>query len=136
MWAIGAALGAKVAEPEKTVVALMTDGGFVWGCPVAALWSSSAHRAPYLSVVFDNQSYGAIRTQVERMSESRLSDELGAFIGVDIAPPPDYALVAQACGGWGRRVDDPADVPVAIREGLKAVGGGKPAVLDMRLAKG
>ena len=70
------------------------------------------------------------------MSESHLSDEMGEFIGVDISPPPDYALVAQSCGGWGRRVDDPADVPAAVNEGLKIVRGGKLAVLDMRLARG
>jgi len=136
MWAPGAALGAKVAAPDKTVVALMTDGGFVWGCPVATLWSATYHRAPFLSVIFDNQSYGAIRTVVERMSESELTDEMGGFIGVDISPPPDYALVAQACGGWGRRVDDPADVLHALREGLKAVRSGQVAVLDVRLRKG
>jgi thiamine pyrophosphate-dependent acetolactate synthase large subunit-like protein len=61
---------------------------------------------------------------------------MGQFIGVDISPPPDYALVAASCGGWGRRVDDPADVLPALREGLKVVRNGRPAVLDMRLRKG
>ncbi len=136
MWAVGAALGAKVSAPDRTVVALVTDGGFVWGCPVAALWSATEHQSPFLTVIFNNQSYGAIRVGVERMSESRLTDEMGKFIGVDISPPPDYALVAQSCGGWGQRVDDPADVPGAIKEGLRAVRSGKLAVLDMRLAKG
>jgi acetolactate synthase-1/2/3 large subunit len=55
-WALGAALGAKVAAPDKSVVSLMTDGGFVWGCPVSTLWSSVAYHAPFLSVVLNNQS--------------------------------------------------------------------------------
>ena len=135
-WALGAALGAKVGAPEKTVVSVLTDGGFVWGCPVATLWSATSLGAPFLSVVFNNQSYGAIRSIVERMSESRLSDEQGYFCGVDISPPPDYALVARTCGGFGKRVEDPDEVLSSLKEGLRAVGAGKVAVVDVRLAKG
>jgi len=91
-WALGAALGAKVAAPDRAVVSLMTDGGFVWGCPVATLWSASAYRAPFLSVVFNNQSYGVIRGLVQMLSGTELSDEMAFEAGVDIAPPPEYAL--------------------------------------------
>ncbi len=38
-FALGAALGAKLAAPDKMVVSLVSDGGFTWGCPVATLWS-------------------------------------------------------------------------------------------------
>jgi acetolactate synthase-1/2/3 large subunit len=136
MWALGAALGAKVAMPDKTVVSLITDGGFTWGCPEASLWSAAHHKAPFLTVIFDNQSYGAIRALVETMSETRLSDDLGDFVGIDIAPPPDYAKIAEACGGFGRRVDDPADVLPALKEGLGEVHNGRVAVVDVRFARG
>jgi len=136
MWALGAALGAKVAAPDKTVISVMTDGGFVWGCPVSALWSATSYGAPFLSIISDNQSYAAIRRLVERMSETRLSDEMGYVAGLDISPPPDYALIAQACGGWGRRVDEPADVLPVLKEALRVVRDGKLAVVDVRLAKG
>ncbi len=136
MWALGAALGAKVAAPDKTVVSLMTDGGFVWGCPVSALWTATSYNAPFLAVVFDNQSYGAIRTIVERMFETRLSDEMGHVAGLDISPPPDYAMIAQACGGYGRTVVEPADVLPVLKEALEEVRGGRLAVVDIRLPKG
>ncbi len=136
MWALGAALGAKVSAPDKTVVSLMTDGGFVWGCPVSALWTANAYKAPFLSVIFDNQSYGAIRRGVSTLSETQLTDEMGFVAGIDISPPPDYALVAQACGGYGRIVTDPADVLPVLREAMAEVRGGKLAVVDVRLPKG
>ncbi len=136
MWALGAALGAKVAMPDKTVVSLMTDGGFVWGCPVSALWTANSYKAPFLSVIFDNQSYGAIRRVVGTMTETELSDEMGFVAGLDISPPPDYALVAQACGGYGRTVVEPADVLPVLREAMDEVRGGKLAVVDVRLPKG
>jgi acetolactate synthase-1/2/3 large subunit len=135
MWALGAALGAKVAEPDKTVVSLMTDGGFVWGCPVASLWSATQYKAPFLAVIFDNQSYGAIRAVVERMSETQLTDEMGFISGIDISPPPDYALVAQSCGGYGQIVTEPADVLPVLKEALYEVRNGRLAVVDVRLPK-
>jgi len=133
-WALGAAFGAKVAVPDRTVVSLMTDGGFVWGCPVATLWSASSYRAPFLSIILNNQSYGCIKWLVQRTSgEKKLSDKMAFEAGVDFVPPPDYAAVAQACGAYGRMVEDPADVLQALRKAIDQVRGGRPAVVDVRL---
>ena len=135
-WALGAGLGAKVAAPDKTVVSLMTDGGFVWGCPVATLWSASSYQAPFLTVIFNNQSYGAIRRLAQvAYGEVRLSDEMAFEVGVDIRPPPDYASIAQACGAYGRMVEDPADILPVLKEAIEQVRGGKMAVVDVRLER-
>jgi len=136
-WAPAAALGAKIAAPGKMVVSLVSDGGFVWGCPVATLWSASTYHAPFLTVIFNNQSYGVIRGIVQRIyGETKVSDELGSAAGVDISPSPDYSMVAQASGGYGRKLERPADVMPALREAVNAVKSGKTAVLDVRLQKG
>jgi acetolactate synthase I/II/III large subunit len=135
-FALGAALGAKAAAPDKTVVSLMTDGGFVWGCPVATLWTARAYKAPFLSVIFDNQSYGAIKRIVKRLSETDVPDDIAFTAGVNISPPADYAIVARSCGGYGRIVEDPGDVLPALREALQEVRNGRTAVLDVRLDKG
>jgi acetolactate synthase-1/2/3 large subunit len=133
-WALGAALGAKLAAPDKTVVSLMTDGGYIWGCPVATLWAARSHQAPFLSIIFDNQAYGAIKDIVKRNCDGRLPDGSGLRAGVDITSPPDYAAVARACGGYGVTVENPADIPAALKEGLAQVHRGKAAVLDVKLA--
>ncbi|MBA7564813.1 hypothetical protein ES708_06481 [subsurface metagenome] len=73
---------------------------------------------------------------VQRLSGTELSDEMAFEAGVDIVPPPEYALVAQACGGYGRTVADPDDVLPALKEAMGQVRKGKPAVVDVRLAKG
>jgi acetolactate synthase-1/2/3 large subunit len=136
MWALGAALGVKTALPDKTVVSVMTDGGFVWGCPIASLWSANAHKVPFLSVVFNNQSYGAIRTIVERLSETPMSAEMGYISGIDISPPPDYALIAESCGGYGKIVTESEDVLPVLKEALQEVKNGRLAVVDIRLELG
>jgi len=114
----------------------MTDGGFVWGCPLATLWSASSYQAPFLSVVFNNQSYGVIKGLVQMLSGTELSDKMGFELGVDITPSPEYGLVAQACGGYGKTVMDPNDVLPTLKEAMERVRKGKPAVVDVRLARG
>ncbi len=126
-WAPGAALGVKLAAPDKTVVSLMGDGAFIYGCPEASLWSASLYQAPFLSVIYDNQGYGAIKGLFREKYDVE-------NMGTDITSPPDYSLIARANNAYGRMVEDPADVPVSLKDCLAVVRGGQAAVLDVRLA--
>jgi len=135
-FALGAAFGAKIAAPDRTVVSITTDGGFVWSGPVATLWTARAYNAPFLSVIMNNQGYNVIRKMVEKgYGEAELSDELAFESGVDIKPSPDYALIAQGCGAYGRLVEDPADLLPALRQALEQVRLGIPAVVDVRIER-
>jgi acetolactate synthase-1/2/3 large subunit len=125
-WAPGAALGVKLAAPDKTVVSLMGDGAFIYGCPEASLWSASFYKAPYLAVIYDNRGYGAIKGLFREKYDV---DNMGA----DIATPPDYSLIARANNAYGRMVEDPADVPKALKDCLAVVRNGQAAVLDVRI---
>ncbi|MBN1692520.1 MAG: hypothetical protein JW845_03085, partial [Dehalococcoidales bacterium] len=126
-WAPGAALGAKLASPDKTVISLMGDGAFIYGCPEATLWSANFYKAPFLAIIYDNQGYGAIKGLFK---ESYNVDNMGA----DIASPPDYTMIARANNAYGRMVDNPAEVPGALKECMDIVRGGQTAVLDVILA--
>jgi acetolactate synthase-1/2/3 large subunit len=125
-WALGAGFGVKLALPESTVVSLMGDGAFVYGCPVASLWSAGFYKVPFLSVIFNNQAYAAIKGLFGERYEV---DNMGA----DISIPPDFARVAEACNAFGRKVENPSEVLPALNEALDEVRGGRPAVLDVRL---
>jgi acetolactate synthase-1/2/3 large subunit len=125
-WAPGAALGAKLALPDKTVISLMGDGAFIYGCPEASLWSAGFYKAPYLAVIFNNSGYGAIKGLFR---ENYDVENMGA----DIPTPPDYAKIAQACNAYGRTVEDPTEVIPALKEALGQVRKGQPAVLNVKL---
>jgi acetolactate synthase-1/2/3 large subunit len=125
-WAPGAALGAKLAAPDKTVVSLMGDGAFIYGCPEASLWSASFYQAPFLAIIYDNQGYGAIKGLFREKYDV---DNMGA----DITAPPDYAMIARANNAYGCTVEEPAEVPKALKECLKIVRGGQTAVLDVKI---
>jgi acetolactate synthase-1/2/3 large subunit len=126
-WAPGAALGVKLAKPDKTIISLMGDGAFIFGCPEASLWSADLYKAPFLAVIYDNQGYGAIKGLFHEKYNV-------ANMGADIYKPPDYTLIARANKAYGLMVDDPTDVPQALKDCLAAVRKGQTAVLDVKLA--
>ncbi len=133
-WGLGAALGAKLAAPDKTVVALVGDGSFVFGCPIPALWAAETYRAPFLTVIFNNKKYQAPKAALRRAySRDSFSERSGSWVGIDIDPPPDYALIAEACRGYGQVVENPSELKTALEKALEQVRSGKPAVLDVRI---
>jgi acetolactate synthase-1/2/3 large subunit len=125
-WALGAALGAKVAAPDKLVVGLMGDGAFVYGGPTATLWPAAYYKAPFLTVIFNNQAYGAIKMLFR-------GDWKEGIENSTIAPSPSYAMTAQACGAYGRMVEKAEEVLPALKEAVQKVREGQAAVLDVRL---
>jgi len=133
-FALGGALGAKLAAPDRTVVSLMGDGCFVFGEPIATFWAAANYHAPFLAIIYNNLQYQAPRRFLqEAYGKDSYSEKNGCWVGMDICPCPDYAKIAEACGAWGRRVDDPSELQPAMREGLARVGSGQPALLDVRL---
>ena len=56
-WAQGAAFGAKLAAPDKDVIAVSGDGFYMFGTPIHALWAARHYKAPFMAVVYQNRSY-------------------------------------------------------------------------------
>src|SRR6185312_2204600 len=94
-YGLPAAIGAKLAAPERPVVVLVGDGGFMF--TASELLTAAELGLSLPIVVANNRGFGEIRDQ---MRERGIPP-----IGVDLLPP-DFALLAQACGGSGRRVSD------------------------------
>ena len=133
-WSLGAALGVKLASPDRLVVSLIGDGGFIYGCPVAALWSARAYNAPFLTVVFNNHCYQSIRMIVGmEFGQEYISGEMGFEVGTDMKNPPDFGAVAAACGAYGQTVEDPSDLPSALKTAVAEVRGGRSAVLNVMI---
>jgi acetolactate synthase-1/2/3 large subunit len=134
-WAIGAAVGVKLARPEAPVVVVCGDGSFNFGVPTAALWSAHRAGAPFVTVVLNNRSYYASRRPVLNLYPGGAAATAGDFPETELAPATDYALLARACGGDGRVVDRPADLGDALAWALEQAGQGRCAVLDAQLPR-
>ncbi len=134
-WGQGAALGAKLARPDRRVVCLMGDGCFVFGQPIAAVWAAAREKAPFLTVILNNSCYQAVKSPTRRHYPNGASVSGDRYVAMDIDPSPDYAAISAASGAYAETVSDPADLLPALRRGLERVDAGEPAVLDVRLAK-
>jgi acetolactate synthase I/II/III large subunit len=133
-WGLGAAIGAKLSSPDKTVVTLVGDGSFIFGCPTAAIWAASAFHAPFLCVILNNQRYNAPSLSPSRITDADNSSRKTELrVGIDIKPSPDYAAIARACFAYGQTVTDPDDVLPAIKTAIEQVRTGTPAVLDVKI---
>lgn len=133
-WGLGAALGVKLAQPQRPVIAAVGDGSFLFGSPLAALWSAYQARAPFLTVIFDNGGYNATKQPLVAAYPQGESVRTGRYLGVELGAPLRYELVAAAVGAYGQRVEDPQEVLPALRRGLERVREGQAAVIDVVLA--
>lgn len=115
-----AAIGAKLAMPERDVVCTSGDGAFQMF--MKELPTAVQHQAPVTYVVLNNFSLGWIKF-AQRNRGNR-------FISTDFEVQPDFAQIARANQCYGERVERPEDIRPALKRGLKASREGVPAVLD------
>jgi len=131
-WGLGAALGAKLAAPERTVIATLGDGAYVFANPTACHWVAAAHRLPVMTVVFNNALYGAVRNATLAMYRDGAAAAGDGRLLADLSPSPDFARVIEASGGHGERVERPEDLPAALARALHAVRvEGRQALVDV-----
>ncbi|MEE8442166.1 MAG: thiamine pyrophosphate-requiring protein [Dehalococcoidia bacterium] len=134
-WALGAALGARLAAPDRTVAAIVADGAFTYGCPTSVYWAADKYNIPFLTVIFNNQRHTAPKNALLAGYPDGYSKQTDTYLGTEIFPSPEYALIAQACRAYGETVEDPSEVEPALRRGLERVKAGQAAVIDVRLAR-
>jgi len=130
---LGVALGVKMASPKRPVVLLIGDGTFMYNPVIAALNFARANDLPILVVVFNNGKYQAMKKNHLGYYPDGLSATSQIFHGVTL-DGPDYAALAAMFGGYGRKVEDPAQIGPALTEAMAALSDGKVAILNVVLS--
>ena len=120
-YGLPAAIAAKVAHPDRTVVCFAGDGDFQMNCQELAT-AAQAGAAPIV-LILNNGIYGTIRAHQERHYPARVS-------GTTMVNP-DFAALARAYGFHGERVDRTEDFADAFARALAAPSG---AVLDLDIS--
>lgn len=133
-WNGGAAVGMKMAAPEKTVVCMTGDGSYMFSIPSTVHWISRKYQAPFLTVVFNNGGWRAPRFSMLGVHPDGYGSR-EADINIAFDPTPQYADIAAAAGGaYARKVEKVEEVEAAIVEALRVVREEKrSAVLDVVL---
>ena len=120
-WGLGAALGAKLAAPEKLVVAAIGDGSYFFGNPLAAHYCSRAYDLPVLFIIANNAGWAAVRRATRAMYPEGRAVQSNDIPLSRLDPAPDYEQVVATCGGHGERVSDPDALPAALARAVHAV---------------
>ncbi|WP_267421366.1 ubiquinone-dependent pyruvate dehydrogenase [Methylobacterium sp. GC_Met_2] len=119
--ALSQGIGAQACQPDRQVIALCGDGGFAM--LMGDFLTLRQHRLPLKVVVFNNGTLGFVEL------EMKAAGYLETGVALD---NPDFAAMSRAAGIFALRVEDPAELPGAMREFLAFDG---PSLLDVRTAR-
>ena len=118
-----AALGAKVAAPDRVVVSLIGDGGF--GQNPACLATAAIENIPAIFVIMNNHAFGTIAG----LEKAHYDTTFGTLFEKDGETySPDFAAIARAYGVEGIRIESAAEFKPALE---KAIASNKPCVIDV-----
>jgi acetolactate synthase-1/2/3 large subunit len=129
-WGFPAALGAKLAAPDRMVAAFLGDGAYMFANPTACHWMAEEHKLPVLTVIYNNALYGAVRrATLDMYPKSTAAGEDGRRLA-ELSHGPAFEQVVAAHGGHGERVERPADLPAALQRAAASVHAGKQALVN------
>lgn len=134
-WHGGAAIGAKLAHPKKTVIALTGDGSFMFSVPSSVHWMARRYKTPFLTVVYNNGGWKSPKLSTLAVHPDGYASRADN-LDMSFNPQADYAGIAAAAGGAHPEiVSDLKDLEAALDRCFHAVNvEGRAAVLDVRLA--
>jgi len=125
-----AGLGAKLAAPQRQVVAVEGDGSFLMTCPELA--TAVQHDVPVVVTVLNNMGWISIRDlQIsvygkDRVYASEFTKRTGELV------TPDFVRLAEAFGCFSTRVEKPGEVGQALRKALQS---GRPSVVEVMVER-
>jgi len=117
-YAFPAAMGAKIARPDRPSIAYIGDGA--WGMSLNEIMTCVRENIPAIGVVFNNGQWGAEKKNQVDFYENR-------YIGTNL-DNPSFAEISRTMGGEGIRVTKPEEVGPAL---TSLINSGKPGVLEI-----
>jgi acetolactate synthase I/II/III large subunit len=120
-WTGGAAIGMKLAAPDRTFVALTGDGSYMFSQPSTVHWMARRYRTPFLQIIYNNRGWKAPKFSALSVHPDGFAAH-AKDLDLSFDPPPDYSAIAAASGGADARVvKHPREVEAAVAEGLRVV---------------
>jgi benzoylformate decarboxylase len=116
-WGLPAAIGAKVALPDRPVVALVGDGSAMY--TVQALWTAAHYRIPVVWVILNNTSYRILKQRLVMLRG--LAEQADKFVGMELTDPAiDFIGLARSLGVAAESANTVHDVTDLIAKGLQS----------------
>ena len=120
-WGLGCAIGAKMAAPERLVIATEGDGAYMFANPVPAHYVSVEQDAPILTVIYNNRRWGAVHEATVGLYPDGRAAKSNAEPLVHFNPSTRYEKAVEVSGGYGEQVVDPGELPAALERAIRVV---------------
>jgi acetolactate synthase I/II/III large subunit len=121
-WGLPAGIGLKLTRPERTVIAAVGDGAYIFANPAACHHAMAMHDIPVLTVVCANRKWTAVQGSALRMYPDGHTADAGQLSPMaELGPEVAFEQYAAASGGYGEAVTDRRDLVPALRRALHAV---------------
>ena len=129
-WGLGAGIGAKLANPDRPVVAIVGDGSAMM--TVQAFYTAAIKNIPVIYVICNNQSYRVLKVNMDIYKDLVLGEtkNQSKYLAMDFPTALNMAGLAEAMGVKGVRVTDPSKIGPEL---TKAIESNKPVVLDISI---
>ncbi len=124
-WGFPAAMGYKLAQPKRTVVATMGDGCYMFSNPVACHQIAEAMNISMLVIVLNNREWGAVRKSVLDIYPEGYAAKANNVPLTSLSPSPDFVQVAKASRAWARHVSSADQFEIALAEALVHIEEGR-----------
>ena len=116
-WGLGCAIGAKLAWPDRPVLALLGDGAAAYG--VQGLWTAARYRIPVVFLICNNAQYQILKIGAQSLGLPAAND--GKFVGLDLdGPEIDYLRLAESFGVKAQRVESAEELRAVLPPALQA----------------
>jgi len=129
-WGLPAAIGVKLALPERPVVGLIGDGSAMYTCQ--ALWTAAHDRIPVVFVIFNNRSYRILKQRLH--AQRGHAAQVDTYVGMELVDPPiDFVGLARSLGIAAERTHTVHDTTDLLAKGL---AGDTAMLIDVELDRG
>ena len=119
-WGLPAAMGAQLADPDRLCFATVGDGSYMFANPTASHQVCEALGLPVITLVLNNEEWGAVRHSVEGLYRSGLASKSNDIPLTSLRPSPDFTLTAAASRAYTEKVTDGAELPAALERAISA----------------
>jgi len=127
--ALPGALGVKLAQPDRPVVALSGDGSAMYS--IQALWTAAHHDLAVVFVILNNREYRILKHNMDTYRQCFGAKPDRAYPNMDlVAPDLGFVDLARGMGVEAMRVTTPGELGPALQ---KAIGAGRPFLLDVAI---
>ncbi len=135
-WGLGAAMGAKIAQPDRQVIGMVGDGAMLFG-QIESLWTAARYEIPVIMIVFNNHSYDGERGRIVLFSQLARENrdawkDMSCYLG---NPDISFVDIAKGFGIAGAKLEKPGDIGKVLKRAIAATREGRPFMIDASIAR-